>query len=551
MRRAADLMVECLRAHGADRIFCVPGESYLELLDALIDAPEIDVVVCRHEGGAGFMAVADAKITGRPGVVAVSRGPGATNVSIAIHVAQQDAVPLVVLIGQVARDERGRGAFQEVDYAAMFGSIAKGVWEVHDPARLPEAVARAWHAAQAGTPGPAIIALPEDMLREPTAAGVIAPHPVVRGQPGAAEIDAVLARLEAAERPLLIAGGMLARAEGRAALRRAAEAHRLPVALTFKHQHIFDNRSALYAGHLGFKVPPALIEALSAADLALAIGTRLGDTPTQGYAFPRAPVPRQPLVHVYPDPAVVGGVHRPDIGIVCDPAAFLAALAERNAAVRGDREGWCSALNATIRRLMDYSPRQCPDGVDFGAVVAELAARAPRDAIVTTDAGNFSSWVHVLWPWDGTQLAIGSVGGAMGMGVPGAVAACLREPGRTVIAFCGDGGLLMTGNELATAVARGAKPKIVVSNNRSYGTIRLHQERDHPRRVVATDLVNPDFAAWGRAFGALGLTVTRPEEAAGAVAEALAHDGPAVIDVHSSLEAISAFTTIAKLRGEA
>ncbi len=551
MRRAADLLVDCLRAHGVDRIFCVPGESYLELLDSLLDAPDIDTVVCRHEGGAGFMAIGDAKMTHRPGVVAVSRGPGATNASIAIHVSQQDAVPLIVLIGQVARHERGRGAFQEVDYFEMFGAIAKGVWEVHDPGRLPEAVARAWHAAEAGTPGPAIIALPEDMLGDSADAAVVPPHPVVRAQPASAEIDAVIARLEAAERPLLIAGGLLTEPGGRAALARAAEAHRLPVALTFKHQDAFDNASPLYAGHLGFKVPPVLIEALAEADLVLAVGTRLGDTPTQGYAFPLAPTPAQPLVHVYPDPAVVGAVYRSEVGLACDPAAFLTALAERNAAVRGDRERWCAGLNGVVRGLAGDRTAERPDGVDFGVVVRELAAQAPRDAIVTMDAGNFSSWVHVHWPWDGSQQAMGSVGGAMGLGVPGAVAACLREPEKTVIAFVGDGGLLMTGNELATAVAKGAKPKIVVSNNGSYGTIRLHQERDHPRRVAATGLANPDFAAWGRAFGALGLTVARPEEAADAVAEALAHDGPAVIDVRSSLEAISAFTTIAKLRGEA
>ncbi len=550
MRRAAELLVECLRAHGADRVFCVPGESYLELLDALGEAGDIDTVVCRHEGGAGFMALADAKITGRPGVVAVSRGPGATNAAIAIHVAEQDAVPLVVLVGQVARHERGRGAFQEVDYGRMFGAVAKGVWEVHDADRLGEVTARAWHAAEAGTPGPALIVLPEDMLGDMTGAGAEAPHPVVRARPGAAEIDAVMARLEAAERPLVIAGGMLADAAGRTALKRAAEAHRLPVALTFKHQEIFDNASPLYAGHLGFKVPPVLIEALAEADLVLAVGTRLGDTPTQGYTFPAAPTPRQPLVHVYPDPAVVGGVYRSEIGLVADPAAFLAALAERNAAVRGDREAWAGRVNAAARRFADYRPEPRPDGVDFGVVVNALAAQAPRDAMMTMDAGNFSSWVHAVWPWDGTQVALASVGGAMGMGVPGAVAACLREPGRTVIAFCGDGGVMMTGNELATAAARGAKPKIVISNNRSYGTIRLHQERDHPRRVASTDLVNPDFAAWGRSFGALGLTVTTPEEAEDAVARALAHDGPAVIDVVSSLEAISAYTTIAKLRGE-
>ena len=550
MQRAADLFVDCLKAHGVDRIFCVPGESYLEVLDALADAPEIDTVACRHEGGAGFMAVADAKITGRPGVVAVSRGPGATNVSIAIHIAQQDAVPLVVLIGQVARHERGRGAFQEVDYQAMFGAIAKGVWEVNDAGRLPEVVARAWHAAQAGTPGPALIVLPEDMLGDMTDASVIEPHPVVRATPSAAEIDAVVTRLEAAERPVLIAGGMLSDAAGRAALARAAEAHRLPVALTFKHQEIFDNGSPLYAGHLGFKVPKPLIDALARADLVLAVGTRLGDTPTQGYTFPAAPTPDQPLIHVYPDPAVVGGVYRSTIGLPCDPAAFLDALAARNPAVRGGRGRWAARLNGVARRLADYQPQPRADGVDFGVVVAELAARAPKDAIVATDAGNFSSWVHCLWPWDGTQTCIGAVGGAMGLGVPGAIAACLRTPERTVLCFTGDGGAMMTGNELATAVAVGAKPKIIVSNNGSYGTIRLHQERDHPRRISATGLTNPDFAAWGRSFGALGLTVERPEQVAKKVTEALAHDGPVVIDVKSSLEAISAYTTISKLRGE-
>ena len=550
MRRAADLFVECLRAQGADRIFCVPGESYLELLDALADAPGIDTVVCRHEGGAGLMALADAKLTGRPGVVAVSRGPGATNVSIAIHLAQQDAVPLVVLIGQVARFERGRGAFQEIDYTAMFGAIAKGVWEVAAAGRLPEVAARAWHAAQAGTPGPALIVLPEDMLRDRTDATVIAPHPVVRATPSAAEIDAVTARLEAAERPLLIAGGMLTDTAGRAALARAAEAHRLPVALSFKHQEIFDNASPLYAGHLGFKAPKPLIDALAEADLVLAVGTRLGDTPTQGYTFPRAPTPGQPLIHVYPDPLVIGSIYRSTIGLTCDPAAFLDALAARNSAVRGDREKWATGLNEVARRWAGYAPQPRPDGVDFGAVVAELAARAPKDAIVTTDAGNFSSWVHCLWPWDGSQTCIGAVGGAMGLGVPGAVAACLRAPERTVICFTGDGGAMMTGNELATAMAVGAKPKIIVSNNGSYGTIRLHQERDHPGRVSATGLTNPDFAAWGRSFGALGLTVSDPDQVAAVVAEALAHDGPVVVDVKSSLEAISAYTTISKLRGE-
>ncbi|MBK0400252.1 acetolactate synthase [Limibaculum sp. M0105] len=546
--RAADLMVECLAAQGADRIFCVPGESYLALLDALRDDARIDTVVCRHEGGAGLMAVADAKLTGRPGVAAVSRGPGATNASIAIHLAQQDATPLVALIGQVARDERGRGAFQEVDYAAMFGTIAKAVWEVADADHLPEVLARAWQTAQAGTPGPVVISLPEDMLGDETSVPVVPPLPLPSARPAADEVARAAALLARAERPLLIAGGALAHGTSRAALARAAAAHQIPVALTFKRQEIFDNASPLFAGHLGFKIPRAHVEALARADLVLAVGTRLGDTPTQGYTFPRAPVPDQPLIHVYPDPGVVGRLHRAEIALACDPTAFLEALAASPATPSEARSAWAAETGAKGAATKGYAPRSNPDGVDFGAVVAELARNAPPDTVITTDAGNFSSWVHRVWPWDGGSLAIGAAGGAMGLGIPGAVAACLRLPDRRVIAFSGDGGAMMTGNELATARAAGARPIIVIANNGSYGTIRQHQERAYPHRTAATDLANPDFAAWGAAFGALGLTISRDDEAPAAVARALAHDGPVVIDARTSLEAISANATLTALR---
>jgi acetolactate synthase-1/2/3 large subunit len=545
--RAADLLVSCLTAHGVDRLFCVPGESYLALLDAL-HGGDIDVVVCRHEGGAGMMAVADAKLTGRPGVLAVSRGPGATNAAIALHLAEQDAVPLVALVGQVARHERGRGAFQEMDYGQVFGTIAKAVWEVGDADLLPEIVARAFQTAQGGTPGPVVIALPEDMLGDMTGAEVIAPLPVGRTGPGAEQVAAAVAMLAAAERPLIVAGGGLAHAGGRRALAELAARVRAPVALTFKHQEIFDNGSDLYGGLLGFKITKVHVEVLADADLVLAIGTRLGDVPTQGYAFPRAPVPVQPLVHVWPDPNVVGRVFRTDLAVPCDPALFCQALAQA-VPIPAGRPAWIARVNGSARQFMGYRPRVFGDGLDFGVVVAELARCAPRDAIVVTDSGNFSSWVGRLWPNDGGGVAVGAVGGAMGLGVPGAVAASLRHPGRTVLGFVGDGGVMMTGNELATAVAAGAAPKIIVSDNRTYGTIRLHQERDHPARISGTDLVNPDFAAWGRSFGALGVTVATAEETPAAVARVLAHDGPAVLHVTTSAEAISAFTTIAALRG--
>ena len=337
MARAAEVLVEALAAHGTDRLFCVPGESYLALLDALASRPQIDVVACRHEGGAGFMALADAKVAGKPGVVAVSRGPGATNVSIAIHSAQQDAVPLVVLIGQVARGERGRRAFQEVDYGKTFSDMAKAVWEVHDAGRLSETVARAYHVAQSGTPGVTVIALPEDMLSDETESAPVPPLPVARSTPGESDVDRVMEFLDRADRPVLIAGGMLSHADGRRALARAAEAHHLPVALAFKHQEVFDNAVALFAGYLGFKIPKPQVEAMAEADLVLAVGTRLGDVPTQGFTFPNAPCPDQPLIHIYPDPEAIGAVYRTDVGLACEPAALLDALALRNARISSER----------------------------------------------------------------------------------------------------------------------------------------------------------------------------------------------------------------------
>lgn len=549
MKRAADLLVDCLAAHGLDRLFCVPGESYLAFLDALYGRPEIEALVCRQEGGAGFMALADAKLTGRAGLVAVSRGPGATNVSIAIHSAQQDAVPLLVLIGQVACWERGRGAFQEVDYVKTFADMAKGVWEVENANRLPEVIARALHTAYAGTPGPVVVVLPEDMLGEDSQAEVEAPLPVARAAAGAEEIEAALALLAKAERPLLIAGGLLDGADGRQALSAAAARHHLPVATTFKHQEIFDNESPLYAGNLGFKIPQPLVSALSQADLVLAVGTRLGDVPSQGYQLPKAPQPDQPLIHVYPDPEVVGRIFRTDLGLSADPTAFLAALSRSNAAVPAARHDWSAKVNQVSRQYRGCVVRDFADGLDFGAVVKPLAQKAPRDAIVVTDAGNFSSWVNSLWPWDGSQQALGCVGGAMGLGVPGAVAACLRYPERMVIAVTGDGGLMMTGNELASGIAAGAKPKILVSDNGSYATIRLHQERDFPKRTLATNLANPDFARWAEAFGAKGISVAEASEVEGAVEAFLAEPGPVLLSVASSLEGISAHTTISKLRG--
>jgi len=547
-RRAADLLVDCLAAHGVDRIFCVPGESYLAVLDALHDSNAIETIVCRHESGAGFMAVGDAKVTGRPGIAFVSRGPGATNASIAVHVAEQDAVPLVLFVGQVPRGEIGRRSFQEIDYAKTFADMAKAVHLVHDPVRIPEIVARAFVEAQAPTPGPVVVVLPEDMLEERAEAAVVEPMGVPRGGPPSAEaVSEVAALLAGAERPLVIAGGPgVGAARGRAALLAASEAHHLPVALSFKRQDYFPNTHPNYAGHLGFKIPKVAAERYGRADLILAVGTRLTEVTTQGYTLPASPVPRQPLVHVLDDPCHIGRNYAAR-GVVADPVAFLEALAAVPGKAPVGRAAWLRALNEPVVNAMAWAAPA--DGLlDMGAVAASLAKRAERNAILVTDAGNFSGWLHRHFPFSGEHLLVGCVGGAMGLGMPASIAAALRCPGRQVIHFLGDGGALMTGGELATAVQYGAKVKTFISNNGSYGTIRMHQEAAYKGRVHGTGLRNPDFARWAESFGARGLAIASIAEADRVVAQALAHDGPVVVDVKTALEHIAPFTTIAELR---
>ena len=548
-RRAADVLVDAMAAHGVDRVFSVPGESFLALVDALRARPSIDLVVARHEGGAGYMAVADAKCTGRPGICLVSRGPGATNAAIAIHTARQDAAPLVVLVGQVTRRERGRGAFQEVDYERTFADLAKAVWEVRDAAALAGAFARAWTVATADTPGPVVVAVPEDVFDEATdaAPGVAAPQrPVEPDDEAIARVADALAR---AKRPLVIAGGALGSSDGRRALADAAARHRVPVALAYKRQDLFRNADPLFAGYLGYKIPEAQVARLADADLIVAAGTRLTDITTQHDALPRAPTPAQDLIHIYPDAAQIGRVFATSIGVVADPARALARLSALPA--RGDlaaRAAWARSLHEYARSLARYVPTPRPDGLEFGVVVSAAAALAAPDAVISVDAGHFSSWVHRLWPWSPEQRLIGAVSGAMGIGVPGAVAAALRFPGRQVIAFVGDGGFMMTGAELATAVRQRARVTIVVGNNSAYGTIRHHQELQHPGRPYATDLSRVDFATYAEACGARGFRIRGEDDVAPALRDALAADGPAVVDAAISLEAISAYTTLTAAR---
>ena len=541
--RAADFIVESLKAHGVKRVYCVPGESYLAMLDALHGA-DIQVVICRHEGSAGFMAVAEAKMTGVPGVVLVSRGPGATNVSIAVHMAEQDAVPLIVIVGQVSRDEKYRFVFQEMDYGAVFGSFSKGVFELSDATRLPEMLPRAFRLALEGVQGPVVLPVPEDMLRDDVPVPQVITYPLPHVAAASSDIERLQEMLLQAERPLLIAGGRLRGSKGAEALAKFASAQRVPVAVTWKSQDVFDNASELYGGHLDVGTVKPLRELLATSDLIIAAGTRLGDFATIGFTLPEAPQPKQALVHIYPDSRPIGRVIRADLGIVAEPADVLAVLAQNPRVAPAARERWISSVHGATVAGQAYVSRNPTDGVDFGEVTVALGKFAPANAVITMDAGNMTTWAHRHWKMTPKNLLIGGVVGAMGNGVPAAVAASLVDPARMAICFVGDGGVLMNGNELATTLAFGATPKIVISDNGIYGTIRTHQERHFPHRISGTNLVNPDFTAWGKLFGAETFTLKLGDDIEAVVKAFLADKDMAVLHVHSSAQSLSAGGTL-------
>jgi acetolactate synthase-1/2/3 large subunit len=537
LRTTAQVLVSMLEVNGIDRVFCLPGESFLPVLDALIDSP-IDTVTCRHESSAGFMAVADARLTGRPGICLVSRGPGATNAAIAIHTAQQDGLPLVVFIGQVPRKNLRRDGFQEIDYGKMFGDVAKMVAEITDPERLADVLAQALNVAIAGTPGPVVISLPEDIL--PLEIHMPALRPAVRAltAPSASGIDETLTLLRAAKQPLIIAGSGLAKGWGRALLFEAAQRFAVPVLVSFRRHDLFPNDHPLYAGDLGVGNSRDQMAAFEEADLILAIGTRLGDLTTKGYRFPRSPWPRQHLVHVYEDSGVVGKHFSPDVGMVCDAAAFLQALLERSRDTKPpDRSAWIHRLHDINAGLSVWHPRRAADGVVFGNVIAALAANLREDAIIVPDAGISAALLYRYFPFRPSQRLFATVTGCMGFGVPGAVAVAMREPQRQLVCVLGDGGFMMTGNELALAVEHQLSICVILSNNRSLGTIRYNQEREFPGRPSATDLSGPDFAALARSFGCTTHVIEKEEQVAETVSTALRGTGVVFVEVKSSLSA--------------
>jgi len=549
-RTGGQILVDQLLIHGVDTAFCVPGESYLAALDALYDVPDrVKLVTCRQEGGAATMAEAYGKLTGRPGVCFVTRGPGATNASIGVHTAYQDSTPMVLFIGQVERAFLGRDAFQEVDYRRMFGPLAKWVTQIDDPRRLPELVGRAFHLAVSGRPGPVVLALPEDMLAEVCAVRDAAPYGRVQASPSVERMDRLRGLLEQARRPLMIVGGSDWTPEAVADIQSFAAANRLPTAAAFRAQDLVDNRSAAYVGDIGLAINPALARRVQDADLLLVVGDRLGEAVTGGYTLVDTPRPAQTFAHVYPDPDELGRVYQADLPILSGMPEFAAAA---RALRPVDATRWARwTEEARDDYLTHLRPAPTARGLDLGEVVAYLRERLPRDAIVTNGAGNFTLWLHRFYQYSTYRTQLAPTSGAMGYGVPAAVAAKAVHPGRIVVAFSGDGDFLMNGQELATAVRHGLNIVILVVNNGMYGTIRMHQERAYPGRVAGTNLVNPDFAAYAEAFGAHGAIVERTSDFAPAFERALAAGRPALLELRTDPDAITPNTTLGTLRDAA
>jgi acetolactate synthase-1/2/3 large subunit len=546
----ARLLVETLAANGVDRAFCVPGESYLAVLDAMVDAAGIDLVICRQEGGAAIMADADGKMTGKPGICFVTRGPGATNASAGVHIAFQDSTPMILFIGQVARHQEEREAFQEIDYRRMFGQMAKWVAQIEDPARVPEYVSHAFHVAMSGRPGPVVLALPEDMLTEevPGEATIPGPAHVVQAHPGPDAMANLRAMMETAERPLMILGGGSWTEQASLDIRAFAEANNIPTSVSFRRQDLLPNDHPLYAGDVGIGINPKLAERVQTSDLILAVGPRLGEMTTGGYSLFDIPVPKQRLVHVHPGAEELGRVYRAEMAINSGMPGFAAA-AKAMAPVTGRWDNW--AGTAHDEYLAWTEPPETPGDVQMGQVISWLRDKLPADAMICNGAGNYTAWVHRFYRYRGYATQLAPTSGSMGYGVPAAVAAKLRHPERDVVCFAGDGCFLMTAQEMATAKQYGANVIFIVVNNGMYGTIRMHQEREYPSRVSGTQLVNPDFADLAKAYGATGEVVTETSQFMAAFERAQAADSPSLIELRTDPEAITPTATLSGLRSQA
>jgi acetolactate synthase-1/2/3 large subunit len=548
-RTAAEVLIDQLLIHGVQHVFCVPGESYIAALDAFHDR-NIAITVCRHESGAAIMAETCGKATGRPGICFVTRGPGATNAAAGLHIAQQDSTPLILFVGQIGREMREREAFQEMDYRAVFGSIAKWATEIDDPLRIPEFVSRAFYTATSGRPGPVVMALPEDMLVERIAVPDAPAFEPVETWPGASDMARLQKLLWAAERPVVLLGGSRWSQAACAAVTRFAERFALPVATTFRRAHLFAPDHPCYAGDLGIGPNPKLLARIRGADLIVLIGGRLGEQASQAYTLLDIPAPRQTFVHVYPGAEELGRVFRPHLAINATPTAFAAVLEGIEPPPDVPWRQEAAAAYADFLAWTD-KPTAVPGAVNLGEIIVGLREKIPPDTVICNGAGNFSVWVHryARYRRYGTQLA--PISGSMGYGVPAAVGMKRLDPKRMVIAFAGDGDFLMTGQEFATAVQYELPVIVIVVDNGMYGTIRMHQERHYPGRVVATGLRNPDFAAYARAFGGYGATVEKTTDFFPAFEAARGCGLPAILHVKVDPEALTPAMSLSAIREKA
>ncbi|HUJ00513.1 MAG TPA: thiamine pyrophosphate-binding protein [Usitatibacter sp.] len=549
-REGGRLLVDQLVVQGADCAFTVPGESFLAALDGFYEARgKIRLVACRHEAAAANMAEAYGKLTNRPGVAFVTRAPGATHASIGVHTAFQDSTPMILFVGDVGRRFRHREAFQEVDFTAMFAPLAKWAVRIDEVDRIPELVARAFQVATSGRRGPVVVALPEDVLTQRSAAADAKRHVPAQAHPGAGELLELQRLLAPAKRPLVILGGTGWTAEACANMRRFVEANDLPCACAFRFQDLFDNRNDRYVGDVGIGINPVLAERVRMADVLLVVGARLGEMTTSGYTLLEVPVPRQKLVHVHPSAEEIGRVYQPELGIVSAMAPFASAAA---ALTPMENPAWKGAASEARADYLAWSGRrEIPGRVQMWDVVEWLNQHMPEDTIYCNGAGNFATWLHRFHRYTGLRTQVAPTSGAMGYGVPAAIAAKLVHPERKVVCFAGDGDFLMSGQELATAVQYEAPIVVLVVNNGMYGTIRMHQEKEYPGRVIGTALSNPHFAAFARSFGAVGEIVEDTAQFGPAMERSLAAGKPALIDIHIDPQAITPNTTLDKIRAAA
>jgi acetolactate synthase-1/2/3 large subunit len=545
-RPGGQILIDQLVIQGVKHIFCVPGESYLAALDAMYDAP-LSVTICRQEGGAAMMAEAHGKLTGQPGICFVTRGPGATNASPGVHVASQDSTPMILFVGQVGRDMRGREAFQELDYGAVFGSMVKWAAEIDSVERIPEYISRAFHVAMSGRPGPVVLALPEDVLSGVATCTDAAAVKISESMPRPADIEQMERMLAEAKRPVLIVGGSRWDANATAQLVEFATQRDLPVCVSFRRQSLFPGSHSNYIGETGAGSNPVLVKSLRETDLVLLLGTRFSELPSQGYTVLNVPRPRQKLIHVHSGPEELGRIYQADLALNVTPRSFLQAASDSSPAPFEERKGYIAGLRQNYLAWCD-TPTEVAGRFNFGKALLALRASLPSAVTITTGAGNYAAWVNRFFQFQALGKLVAPTSGSMGYGVPAAVGALRLDPTRLVIAFAGDGCFLMNGQEFATAVQYGLPLIVIVIDNSCFGTIRMHQEANYPARVVGTSLQNPDFAAYAVAFGGYGERVENTEDFLPAFERALASGKPAILHCLLDIEALTPSQSLTAIR---